>query len=75
MSELKFDGEIIPVTHLLPDDVLVFSARVRLKQETLLEIRRQLREQFPEPRKILVTNSDVGFAVDRDGAPIPLGES
>ena len=75
MSELKFDGEVVPVTHLLPDDVLVFSFREQMSEAALFEVRHKLRKQFPEPRKIVVTDSDIGFAVERDGTPIPLGES
>ena len=74
MPDLKFNGEVIPVAHLLPDDVLVFSAREPMSDGLLVEVRRKLREQFPEPRKILVMDSGISLTVGRDGIPVPLGE-
>lgn len=75
MPNLMFDGEVIPVAHLLPDDVLVFSIPKPMAEHALAEVRHLLRNQFPEPRKILVMDSGISLTVGRDGIPIPLGES
>lgn len=75
MAGLKFEGKVIPVARLLPDDVLVFSIRSPMPEDELVRTRQRLRDQFPEPRKILVMDSGVGLAVGRDGEPVFLGES
>lgn len=75
MPDLKFDGEVIPVAHLLPDDVLVFTLTEPYKMETLKLCVNALRESFPGPRRILVLPSNVRLGVERDSKPIPVGES
>ena len=75
MPDLKFKGEVIPVTHLMPDDVLVFRTTIRCSSETLCEIRHMLREEYSlERRQILVMDS-IDLSIQRDGQPIPVGES
>ena len=75
MSDLKFDGEVIPVTHLLPDDVLVFTAPAYIEQAEIDRIWGFLEKLFPPPRKCVLMLEGVGLAVERGGKPIPIGES
>lgn len=75
MSELKFDGEVIPVTHLLPDDVLVFTIPVRLTPDMVVAVKKRLRELIPESRKIVIMDDGADLSIERGSNPIPLGES
>lgn len=75
MPDLKFDGEVIPVTHLLPDDVLVFTAPAYVDPAEVDRIRQVLQERYPAPRTCFVMHNGLSLAVNRDGVPIPVGES
>ena len=75
MPDLKFNGEIIPVTHLLPDDVLVFTLPERIPPDAMSRAETRLRELFPLPRKAVLMVDGVSFEIHRDGKPIPVGET
>lgn len=75
MPDLKFNGEVIPVAHLLPDDVLVFMVREPVPVDGLVELRRALRRLFPEPRKLALVEPGMDLEIHRDDKPIPVGET
>jgi len=74
MPELKFDGKVIPVTHLLPDDVLVFRTTERASAELRIYWMKRLREQFPLPRELNILEPGVDLEIHRFGKLIPVGD-
>lgn len=75
MPDLKFNGEVIPVVHLMPDDVLVFAIPRRLESYELRRTWRSLRSQFATPRKVVLMADGTKVEINRDGKPIPVGET
>ena len=71
MDDLKFKGEVIPVVHLLPVDVLVFTAPAHISQVEIDRIYQAIEECFPAPRKCVLMLEGLTVAVDRGGEPIP----